>query len=232
MANTKRGGRVFGGLIVLVVGVLFLVGNLTDWEIPWGGWWPVLVIAWGLWNLVKNRSWVGGTALVALGVFFLLDTQDVWDYTIGDIWRFWPVVLILVGAKILFARKKKSRSPSTPPQHFEDKSTPGELNITSVFGGSQQRITDQALASGSLTAVFGGAEIDLLGANLADGEASLEGYAGTRCSAAPRSAFPSNGQWTARSPTSLEGWRTNATRNLPTARKADSLSPASACSAE
>lgn len=180
MTGTKRGGRVWGGLVILVIGVLFLVANLTDWDIPWGDWWPVILIAWGLWNLVRERGWFGGTIMTVVGVFFLLSTLEVWDYTVGDIWRFWPVILIVIGAKILFTRRKKrsrSHSHSSAPHHFEDKSEPGELNITSVFGGSTQRVTDQALAEGSVTSVFGGAEIDLRGAALAGGEATLEVYA-------------------------------------------------------
>lgn len=182
MAKSGRGHRVIVGLAFVVIGVVFLLENLTDWNIPWGGWWPAILIVMGIWNIARKRSWCGGLALTALGVFFLMDTQDVWDYTIGDIWRFWPVILVLVGAKMLFTRRKKrSRrkkpSGSNPPQHFEDKSAPGELNITSVFGGSQQQITDQALAGGSVTSVFGATEIDLLGAALADGKATLEIYA-------------------------------------------------------
>ena len=93
MASAARGPRVFVGLAILAIGVVFLLENLTDWEIPWGGWWPVILIVMGTWNLVrKDSSRVGAIALIALGVFFLLDTQDVWEYSIGDIWRFWPVV--------------------------------------------------------------------------------------------------------------------------------------------
>ena len=71
MATSDRGHRVFVGLAFLVVGVVFLLENFTDWEIPWGGWWPVILIAVGIWNIVRNRSWFGGLVVAALGVFFL-----------------------------------------------------------------------------------------------------------------------------------------------------------------
>ena len=174
MASAARGPRVFVGLAILAIGVVFLLENLTDWEIPWGGWWPVILIVMGTWNLVrKDSSRVGAIALIALGVFFLLDTQDVWEYSIGDIWRFWPVVLILVGAKMLFSRNWK-RSRPAPQQRIDDRYSPGELNVTSVFGSSQRRVNDQALAGGQVISVFASTEINLRDAALADGEATLD----------------------------------------------------------
>ncbi|MDE0187585.1 MAG: hypothetical protein OXN80_00635, partial [bacterium] len=88
MTTSGRGGRVLVGLALVIIGGAFLVGNLTDWEIPWGSWWPAIIIAAGLWNL-RPKSWLTGLFITALGVFFLLSTLDVWDYSIGDIWRFW-----------------------------------------------------------------------------------------------------------------------------------------------
>ena len=172
-STSTRGHKTFG-LALLALGVLFLLENFTDWDFPWGEWWPVILIVMGVGNLVrKDNSWVGGTVLIVLGGLFLLDTLDIWSYTIGDIWRLWPVVLILIGVKILFARRKSS-SPSNSLPHLEDQSSPGELNITSVFGSNHRKITDQALAGGQVVSVFGSTEIDLREAALADGEATLE----------------------------------------------------------
>lgn len=173
MANSAGGHRILVGLGFLAVGVIFLLENLTDWDIPWGGWWPVILIVVGLWSLVRNRSWLGGPVVIALGVFFLLDTQDVWDYTIGDIWRFWPVALILLGAKMLFGRRKKT-DRRAPESFLDDRSGPGELDVTTVFREDNRRVTDRNFSGGRITCVFGGSKLDLRGAALAGGEATLD----------------------------------------------------------
>lgn len=175
MAKTDRGHRVVVGLVFLVIGVVFLLENLTDWGIPWGGWWPLILIVAGLWNIARNRSWFGGLTITALGVFFLLDTQDVWEYTIGDIWRFWPVVLILIGAKILLSRRRKGKKArQAPGPHLEDNSVPGELDVTTVFREDKRRVTDQSFSGGQITCVFGAAKLNLVDADLAGGEATLD----------------------------------------------------------
>lgn len=174
MAVSARGSRVLIGLAILAVGVAFLLENLTDWEIPWGGWWPAILIVIGIWNLVtKPSSWIGALVLIAVGAFFLLSTQDLWDYSIGDIWRFWPVALILIGARMLFRRKKKPSQEKLGP-HLDDRSSPGELDVTTIFREDKRHVTDQHFSGGRITCVFGAVKLNLVDADLAGGEATLD----------------------------------------------------------
>lgn len=171
MATSGRGRRILVGMALVAIGAVFLVENLTDWEVPWASWWPVIIIAVGLGNF-RRKSWFSGLIITALGAFFLLGTLDIWDYSIGDVWRFWPVVLILVGARILLARRKK-RSPHDT-HYVRDESVPGEVNVTSVFGSDSRKVTDRNISGGQVVAVFGSAEINLAHAGLAGGEATLD----------------------------------------------------------
>ena len=172
MAKSARGQRLLIGLALLIMGGLFLLENLADWEVPWRRWWPVIIIVLGIWNLAQ-KTWMGGAVITALGVFFLFNTLDVWDYSIGDIWRFWPVILILVGAKLLFGRRKTRRG-GPDVQSVTDESVPGEMHVTSVFGSSDRRVTDRDVSRGQIFSVFGSTKINLLDAALADGEATLD----------------------------------------------------------
>ncbi len=55
----------------------------------------------------------GPIALIALGVVFLLHTLGYW--TMERLLRFWPVLLIVVGVYLLYARLTAPPLPSAPP---------------------------------------------------------------------------------------------------------------------
>jgi hypothetical protein len=53
-----------------------------------------------------SRFSLGGLILVFLGVLFLLQNLGVVSWEVwGTLWRFWPVVLILIGINILWGRR-------------------------------------------------------------------------------------------------------------------------------
>ncbi len=53
----------------------------------------------------EDRVPIGGVILLFLGVVFLLHTLGILPWGVwGVLWRFWPVVLIIVGLGILLRR--------------------------------------------------------------------------------------------------------------------------------
>lgn len=54
---------------------------------------------------------VSGTILVVLGIIFLLNNLDITDIRIWDdvIFKFWPLVLIYIGAKNLISYLKSKK---------------------------------------------------------------------------------------------------------------------------
>lgn len=53
----------------------------------------------------RRRSLIGPLLLIAIGVLLLLNSLNVLPWGIwGTLWRFWPVLLILLGLEILFGR--------------------------------------------------------------------------------------------------------------------------------
>jgi len=92
--KTQKGGEVmsigeegkgswFFGLIILLIGIIFMVENFTDLEI-WGRiWnlWPLILIIWGIKEMWQNRS------------IFLISE---------NIWKFWPILIIALGIDQIF----------------------------------------------------------------------------------------------------------------------------------
>ena len=55
---------------------------------------------------------IGAVILIALGVLFLLSNLDIWNFDVG---RFWPVILIAVGAWLFMRRWNYARPAANAP---------------------------------------------------------------------------------------------------------------------
>lgn len=65
-------------------------------------------------NRIANRAPAGPIVLIAIGFLFLLDTLHLLEFR--RIGRFWPVLLILMGAYMLYSRANAARvAPYSPP---------------------------------------------------------------------------------------------------------------------
>jgi len=94
----KNSGQWLIGLVILVVGVIFLVENITGnevWEKVWP-FWPIILILWGLTELFQKRSIFFAIILLAIGIVFLLKNLDLYHWS-DSIWKFWPVIIIALG---------------------------------------------------------------------------------------------------------------------------------------
>jgi uncharacterized membrane protein HdeD (DUF308 family) len=55
---------------------------------------------------------VWGVILIGLGALFMLDQFDLFE--IDELWRFWPVILIVIGAVQIISPRRDRRSNSGP----------------------------------------------------------------------------------------------------------------------
>src|SRR5581483_7182856 len=68
-----------------------------------------------------SRAPIGAILLIVIGVLFLLDTMHVLDF--NQIGRFWPVILILVGAWMLYSRVTAGARVPPPPEAYPQPGT-------------------------------------------------------------------------------------------------------------
>ena len=152
------------GLVLIVLGVLFLLPLVSGFEFSFGDWWPLFLIFIGF-GSISRGSRTGGLIVVAVGAVFLLNNLGVWNI---DLWMRWPVALIAIGVSILFGHSR-SRSVGAG----EAPAAGDELNVSSFFSGSNRSIASQQFRGGSVSTTFGGAEIDLRGAAIAGDAATI-----------------------------------------------------------
>lgn len=165
----ERRGRTrarFPGLVLIAVGVVILLDNLGLVETGQVlRFWPVLLIGFGVRHLVKGwdrGAAVNGAVLAGVGGLLLLNSLDVLDV---DVWKLWPVFLIVFGFMIL----TRSGSDARPPADAE--------NCFAFLGGVERRIRADDYRGGSATAFMGGVQIDLTEADVAGDEAVLHVFA-------------------------------------------------------
>jgi predicted membrane protein len=163
------GGAVLLGLAFVVIGVLVLLANLgrLPFDLDIKHWWPLILIVLGLLHLYNNRNIFDfpGLFLVMLGVIFLLATlgRICWS----DVWRFWPLALILLGVSIIFRRHP------LPPPLSGSKAAPSPdatIQVTNILSGTDRRVNSHEFKGGDVHNVLGGTKIDLLEAKLAPGD--------------------------------------------------------------
>jgi hypothetical protein len=114
-AAFEPGGRnrVFG-LVVAAVGIGLQLRNFGLLDINFETvriYWPALLIAIGIANLVRFRepgSVNSGVIMLSMGVFFQLWTLG--KFRLDQIWQFWPIALVAIGIgmviKVIQDRKR------------------------------------------------------------------------------------------------------------------------------
>ena len=173
--------RIFFGLLLVALGIMFLLdttglaGEGTDVV---GTYWPALLIAWGVWGILRSgfRLRLGSLIILALGVFFLLSNLSLWAWDVGQLW---PLLLVLLGLVIIgrlgrpsrwmrrrIGRRRSGSARETVVAHVSSGSY--------VFSGGRERVTSQEYRGGAVSAICGGLELDLREARLGDDQVTLE----------------------------------------------------------
>lgn len=146
----RRTRWVLGGLLV-VLGLVLLGDNVGVYDV--GDVWtyvPLLLVAWGLWSLVRHRFRRLFWPLLLVLVGALWQLVELGRLTEAQAWDFWPVVLVLLGLSLVFGRRRRSVT-EIRGDRFE---------FVSVTSSVDERL-GAAAHGGEATAVFGSVTVDL-----------------------------------------------------------------------
>lgn len=104
----RRG--ILPGLIILVIGVLFLLRNFGLFDFAeLRRFWPLLLVAFGLsrlWDRIHRARWLGAV-LIAAGVALQLSNLGLLHLSLRGLLRFWPLAIVAFGLQLLFERGHK-----------------------------------------------------------------------------------------------------------------------------
>ncbi len=164
--NRKRGSGIIAGIIIVVIGALFLADNILEVEAVSiiFDYWPVALVVWGAWLFVSSgfRSRVLPLAFILVGVGLTLSNIGIIPELGWGV--FWPAILILIGTMILFGSMRARRSH----RHSiaAESSSTGTIESVTVMGEARETAPPEGYSGGEKTVVMGSAHIDLRNATL------------------------------------------------------------------
>jgi predicted membrane protein len=193
MSTRSPASQVVAGLLVIGMGMLFLLDNLDIISFHRAiAFWPMMFIVVGLVKLFDTGSpnnYLVGGIFVALGV---LMTANRLGFLFISWHMLWPLVLIVVGAMVLFRAFDRSRHPAVDdkdplassmawkPQPASGAAagaaSDAVVDVTAILGGFERSITSQDFRGGDVTAILGGCALDMRSASI-DGEAVIDVFA-------------------------------------------------------
>lgn len=122
--------RLFGGVVLIGIGVIFLLNQLEVIDVSLGyvigQYWPVILIILGLKELLKGRkSFIGGAVLLLIGTYFLGRNEGWIWLTPGSFFKIIiPALLIIAGLYVIFKPNDHHTPPNKPHRDNEPAFTP------------------------------------------------------------------------------------------------------------
>jgi len=167
------GGRIFWGLILVLIGGLFLLDRfgMHDFGYYIGRYWPVIIMLVGVSILISSgfRRPLTGLIIVGVGIIFQLQEMDLLEH---DVWQYvWPGIIILIGLSLLVRPRIRAVGTAAPAISEAD------LDVAGVFCSVKPRIDAANFRGGRATAVFGSVDLDFTPAGLEAGKATIEATA-------------------------------------------------------
>ena len=153
----KKLNRVIWGIVLAAVGVLFALNALeiTKIDIFFDGWWTLFILIPCFVGLFTEREKTGNIIGILVGVFLLLCSRDILDFSM--VWKLLlPAIIFIIGIKMVFGAffdKKPEAMPAIPEN--------GSVIASAIFGGRDLNYDGQVFEGGNVTAIFGGVDCNL-----------------------------------------------------------------------
>ena len=162
METPKLHGRVIIGILMIILGALFVMRNYEILDFPYEYFtWEYFFILIGVLFLFLSRNKAAGFVFIAIGLFNLVP-------------ELWPLLLVLIGLYIIYGRTRHNRQKDDSPETEQSKSSTDYVESVSIFGGGSKIINSDNFKGGSIVSIFGGSEINLANSKLAEGENNIE----------------------------------------------------------
>ena len=154
MANNEIKQRNWVGIVLVILGLVFLLRNLHFLPLPPVFFsWKALLIVIGVVGISLGRREGFIPLMIGALFIFIYDILGLHYFSFRDLW---PLALVLVGIAILMRHRATSKVQSDS----------SEIDGMALFSGVEKQVTSDQFQGGKVTAIFGGIDIDLRSATL------------------------------------------------------------------
>ena len=146
MTQNKSGSNSWIGIVLIIVGALFLMDtfDLIEFGNFFSEWWPIIFVIIALVKFQNQERGAGILFLIIAGLLLML-TNDMISW--GSIWRLWPIIIILFGISLILKGRNSSWSLVNDATIGDD-----YINSNAIFGGAEHLITSQNFKGGEAMA--------------------------------------------------------------------------------
>jgi predicted membrane protein len=173
--NSFFAPRLVLGLGIILIGILFLLGNMDiiDPHV-YLQYWPAIIMVIGIAYMIQcqhgpGRIW--GAVLTFVGAAMLLDRLYFIHF---NLWDYWPLILVVSG--IMMIVRASTHHRRIVSADAESRDAHNFIKAVAIMGGFKRINNSQDFKGGELTAIMGGFELDLRDASF-NGEAVIDIFA-------------------------------------------------------
>lgn len=177
--------KTIGGILILL-GILFLFHNILPFSL--GGiiftWWPLFFIILGVhWINMGGNHRMPGIIFLVLGLVFQITEFDILPFSP---WSLWPLVLVAIGANMIFSRVSSRQDASIQNEQSYDEnqddderevsqqvSSQNMLSNTVVMSDQDTKVDSKEFEGGSVSVIMGSVKLDLRDVKLKDNVVAL-----------------------------------------------------------
>ncbi len=163
--NSFYAPRFVLGLGVILIGILFLLGNLDMIDThEYLRYWPAIIMIIGIAYLIQcqhgpGRIW--GIILTFIGTAMLLDRMYFIRFSL---WDYWPLILVITGIMMIVRASSHRQRIISPNAEVNDANS--FIKAVAIMGGFKRMNNSQDFKGGEFTAIMGGFELDLRDASI------------------------------------------------------------------
>ena len=158
----KKISNAIWGAVLVLLGIIFAlkIFNVVDVDIFFDGWWTLFIIIPAFAGLLLEREKIGNLFCLAIGVFLLLCSQGLIEFSWA--WKiFVPVVIILIGLKLLLVGVFDNKS-----DRMVRETGKGPKRVRAFFSTKELELSEEWFDGAELVAVLGEVNYDLTKATI------------------------------------------------------------------